>query len=197
MTQILSPTSRGPQPRRKPSGTSYAEIEFCFLRAKHLQAGLTATTALAASSGLQNPSSFSFLGFFFKPHVNFFLVNLSTTAFPTRCQGAAEKSGDVLTPTCSADLLKFTFPDDSRLGRCAKSGSADTPPAARLPFLLTSFPRSTLCQTYSSGVAQYLYICQAQRENESCTRHAALKKQPNFSQTLFAVEVQFCSKFKV
>lgn len=120
------------------------------------------------------------LFFFFKPHVNFFSVNLSTTAFPTRCQGAAEKSGDVLTPTCSADLLKFTFPDDSRLGRCAKSGSADTPPAARLPFLLISFPRSTLCQTYSSGVAQYLYICQAQRENESCTCHAALKKQPNF-----------------
>lgn len=187
MTQWLRfyPFPRGPKPRRKLSGNSYAEIQFCFLRAEHLHAGLT-TTALAAFAGLQNPSSFFF--FFFKLRVNifFFLILLSWHSL----LGAKEllrNQGLVRISIFSVYLLNFTFPDDSRLGRCAKSVSADTPPAVHLLFLLISFPRSILCQTYSSGVGRYLYIYRLQRENKSWTCYTTLKKQPNFQQTLFAV----------
>lgn len=126
--------------------------------------------------------------FFFKLRVNifFFLILLSWHSL----LGAKEllrNQGLVRISIFSVYLLNFTFPDDSRLGRCAKSVSADTPPAVHLLFLLISFPRSILCQTYSSGVGRYLYIYRLQRENKSWTCYTTLKKQPNFQQTLFAV----------
>lgn len=131
---------------------------------------------------------FLFFFFFFKLRVNifFFLILLSWHSL----LGAKEllrNQGLVRISIFSVYLLNFTFPDDSRLGRCAKSVSADTPPAVHLLFLLISFPRSILCQTYSSGVGRYLYIYRLQRENKSWTCYTTLKKQPNFQQTLFAV----------
>lgn len=169
MTQILAPFLEELQPRRKPPSNSYAEIKFCFLCAQHLHAGLTATT-LTASAGLQNPSSLK------KKYIYiYFLIYFSITLFFTQCQGAAEKSGASININFSAYLLKFTFPDDWRLGRCAESGSAGTPSAAYLLFLLISFPRSILCQIYSSGVGQYLYIYQLKRENKRYTLHCSQK----------------------
>lgn len=115
---------------------------------------------------------------------------------PARCRGAAQKPAvSIIDLFCV--LLRLTFPGGWRLGRCAECGSADTPPALDLPFPLISFPRSILCQTYSSGVGQYLYTYQAQRENQSCTCYTTLKKQPNMQQALFAIKLEFCSNLKV
>lgn len=62
-----------------------------------------------------------------------------------------------------AHLLSITFPDGLRLGRCAGPASAGTPPAVHLLCPSISFPRSTLCRIYSSGVERCLYTCQLQR----------------------------------
>lgn len=82
----------------------------------------------------------------------------------------------VLISMFSVYLLNITFPDDLRLGRCAESASADTPAAVHQVFPLISFPRSILCQIYSSGVEQCLYTYQWQREKRWYMLYTTLKK---------------------
>lgn len=55
------PISQGPRSRRKPLDISYAETEFCFPRAEHLDTGLAATTP--ALLLLSQPFLFSFLSY--------------------------------------------------------------------------------------------------------------------------------------
>lgn len=57
-------------------------------------------------------------------------------------------------------LVNFTFPADLHLGRCVKSAFEASPSGELLQCLLISFPRSTLCQIYSSDAELYQYTYQ-------------------------------------